>query len=651
MGKRITTLVGNVLTGGDSVPLNPVTRTIATALALPLAIFQFWLAFVGIVTPIQLGLFFMIPMLIVACLTTSGVTGVQKTGWFEIVMAVSVALAGGYLMIESPRLGTWMLGISEFSMIELVAGAILIFVTLVMVKRRVGLGMLAVVLILMGYLAFGHLLSGFLYHREFTPADIIEQSIISVNGGLFGTPVAAAAVYVYLFVVFGKILQTSGGGQFFFDVAAIVAGRRVGGVAKVGVVSSGLFGMISGSPTSDVVTTGTITIPMMKRLGYPAHIAAAIETVACVGGSFLPPVMGAVVFILVEFTGIPYGDVVKASIAIALIYYFTLYLQVHHFSAKHGFGQIDEDKIPTFFKVMRTGWVYVLPMIVLVYLIESGFTPQYSVAIAIAGTVVLSWFNPERDYRLGPVRLVNLVTDAAVMMAPLVAAVAAAGLVEQVLNVTGLGSKISYEMFEMAGGMPILILILAALVTIIFGMGMPVPAVYALAAILLAPGLIQAGFGVLQAHLFLVWFAVASHLTPPVAVCAYVAATIAEAPPMKTSVTASRLGIVVFLIPFAFMLRPGLIMQADVATIVVDLLMTTAAMFTLAAASMGYFTSSIAGWLRVVLMVLAAVALFGVAVPVVSAVAAVLSLAVLGWHYFAKAGRVSSRDSLPSAAE
>lgn len=632
MAFKLQSVLGNLLAGGDSVPLNPRTRIIATVLAVPLAAFEFWLAFIGLVTPIQLGLIFLVPLMIIAFLTTSGVTGRNENSVFDIVGAILVAVAGSYLLWESPRFGNWILGISRFNLLDQVAGVVMILATLIILKRRVGPGMLAVVLILMAYLIFGHLLEGFLYHRHFSIREIIEQSIISPNGGLFGTPVAAAAVYVYLFVVFGKILQTSGGGQFFFDLAALVAGRRVGGVAKVSVVSSGLFGMISGSPTSDVVTTGTITIPMMKRMGYPAHIASAIETVASVGGSFLPPVMGAVVFILVEFTGIPYGEVISASVITALIYYFAIYLQVHQYSAGHGIGYLDADDIPSAKSVLLHGWIYILPMVVLIVMIERGYTPQYSVALAIISTTVLSWLHRNREYRIGVRALVSTVTDAAVVLAPLVAAVAGAGLVEQVLNVTGIGSKISYQMFEVADGQPVLILLFAAFVTIVFGMGMPVPAVYALAAILLAPGMVQAGFDLLAAHLFLVWFSVASHLTPPIAVAAYVAAAIGGAPPMTVSVWASRLGLVAYLLPFTFMLRPGLLLVGTPLEILFDSAIAMAAVTLLVAASIGYFAAPVTGWRRPVLIVLGLTAALLTTLPWLAVCAAVAGVGLLWWN-------------------
>ena len=265
-------------------------------------------------------------------------------------------------------------------------------------------------------------------------------------------------------------------------------------------------------------------------------------------------------------------------------------------------------------------------------MIEQDFTPQYSVTLATIVTIVLSWFNKNLEFRIGPAKLVTTLTDAATMLAPLIAAVAGAGLVEQVLNVTGLGSKISFEMFALAQGNAVLIMLFAALVTIIFGMGMPVPAVYALAAILLAPGMISAGFDVLPAHLFLVWFAVASHLTPPVAVAAYVAATIANAGPMRVSVWAARLGMLAFMLPFAFMLRPGLLVEGDLLTVITDTLLTTVAITLLAATQIAYFNAPVAAWLRLVLLAAGMVTMFAVAVPALAWAAGLLGLLLLWWN-------------------
>ena len=624
----MTNVFAALLSSGRGVPFTPTTRIVAVILTLPLAAFQVWLALWGVLTPIQIGIVFMVPMLIIAALTSAPREDVTSVGWFEYAMAVAVAMAGAYLLTQSVRFSTWILGMSRFGMADLASGAIMMFVVLVIMKRRVGPGMTAIVLLLMAYLAFGHQLGGFLNHRQFSSAEIIEQAVISVNGGLFGSPVAAAALYVYLFVVFGKNLEASGGGRFFFDLAAALTGRLRGGVAKVAVVSSGLFGMISGSPTSDVVTTGSITIPMMKRLGYPPHVAAAIETVASVGGSFVPPIMGAVVFLMVEFTGIPYRTIVSNSIVLAMLYYVGVMLQVHFYSVRYDLGAF-EGTIPRMAQVLREGWVFLLPIATLVYVIETGRSPQFGAVVAIALVIGLSWFSRHRENRVGPRRIVDLLVESTAMMAPLIAAVAGAGLVELVLNVTGLGSKVSFVMFEFADGNKALILLLAAFVTIIFGMGMPVPAVYALAAILLAPGMTSAGFGMLEAHLFLVWFSVASHLTPPIAIAAYVAAAIASAPPLRTSIWAARFGLLVFLLPFAFVLRPGLVMQGDVVTILADVAITLAAMSFMAPAAIGFYGRALTGWQRAILLGCGLIALMAAPMPWLAWSSAGIGLIVL----------------------
>jgi TRAP-type uncharacterized transport system fused permease subunit len=266
---------------------------------------------------------------------------------------------------------------------------------------------------------------------------------------------------------------------------------------------------------------------------------------------------------------------------------------------------------------------------VLVYLIEAGWTPQRSVTVATGLTILLSWFNVERDFRIDGAKLIKAVVTATVMMAPLVAAVAGAGLVELSLNVTGLASKISQQIYIASSGYPVLVLIFSALITIVFGMGMPTPAVYALAAVLLAPALVQSGFGVLQSHMFLVWFSIASHITPPVAIAAYVASTIASAPPAQVSYSCVRLGFLAFLLPFVFAFRPGLMLDGTLLTICVDIVVTGVSVYILAGAFAGYVTAPLSAPFRWFLIVLAMIALFAWPFPVLSVGTAVAGLAAI----------------------
>lgn len=621
--------IKNVFVGAEKVPLSPLTRVIAISLAVPLALFQVWLALFANLPPSALGVAFLVPLYIIALLTTSGRNEVKAIGLWEYALAFLVALSGFYLLSQSERLSGWILGLSEFNIFDLASGVVLVFVTFVLMKRCVGLGITLVVAVLLSYALLGHLLPGLMFHRKFEFDEIIEQAVISANGGLFGTPIAAAAAYVYLFVVFGKLLEVSGGGQFFFNLASLVIGRKYGGVAKVSVFSSGLFGMISGSPTADIMTTGSVTVPMMKKSGYPPYMAAAIETVSSIGGSLLPPVMGAVVFILVEFTGIGYGEVVKSSIIVAALYYLAIYFQVHNYSMREQIGRIPEDKNVSVKKILITGWPYIIPLGTLVYMIEGGWTPQRAAATAIGLTIVLSWFNPERTFRIDPTKLLNAILQATVMMSPLVAAVAGAGLVELTLNVTGLASKISELLFVFSGGYSGLVLVVAAIITIVFGMGMPTPAVYALAAVLLAPAMIQSGFGELQSHLFLVWFSIASHITPPVAVAAYVAATVAGAGPTKVANTCVKLGLLAFLMPFVFAYRPGLLLDNSWPNILLDIGVTAASIYILSGALVGYALARLGKFVRLGLAALAMIALFSSMLPILSLAAVILGIAII----------------------
>lgn len=572
----------------EKAAATPPTRAIVSALNLGLATLAFWLTLVGDLPPIVLGLGFVGALFTIALIAMAETSTRGLRRWGRYGLAVLTAVCSLYFLLQGSRFAEWILGIDVFTRLDLVAGGVLIAVTFLLMKHYVGPGLTLVVAILFGYLLGGHLLPGILYHRPFPIAEVIEQSIISSNGGIFGTPVLAAVRYVYLFIIFGMLLEVAGGGHFFFNLAAMVTGRQAGGVAKMSVISSGMFGMISGSPTADILTTGSINIPMMKKAGYPPRLAGAIETVASVGGSLVPPVMGSVVFLLVEFTGIQYFSVIQASIALAALYYLGILWQVHHQSIRHQYGKLPEEHIASFVQVMRGGWPYVLSISLLVILIAQGYTPTYSVTLAMAALILSSWISPQPEYRLSPAKILRVVIRAGLMLAPLVAAVAGAGLVEEALNVTGLASKLSFLLVDISAGRSFFVLLAAAAVTILFGMGMPVTAVYTLAAVLLSPALLQAGFGLLPAHLFLVWFSVAAHVTPPIAVAAYVASTIARSPPMAVAVSACRMAFPVYVLPFAFVYRPGLLLDGSWMQIVIDITTALIGVYLLAAASVGF---------------------------------------------------------------
>ena len=463
-------------------------------------------------------------------------------------------------------------------------------------RRTVGIGLTALVLVFMAYNLFGHNFDGPLKHGYISPKHFLDVTIFTTDG-IFGAPVQVTATYAFVFVMFGTLLERAGGGVFFFDLAAALTGRQKGGPAKVAVVSSGLFGMLSGSPTADVVTTGSVTIPVMKRLGYSSKVAGGIEVAASTGGSILPPVMGAAVFIMAEFTGIPYVSIAFAALFSAILYYVSVFLQVDLLSRRTGAGEMDPDSLPHATDVLKKGWLYIIPLGVLTGALVLHYTPTY---VALYGTLALLavWMIRWNSFSIK--KLYDGIGQTTVSMVAVTGACAAAGLVVGGITMTGLAGKVSELIVLVSGANETLTLVIAAVTTIILGMGMPTPAAYALSAALVAPTLIGAfGQSMLQAHLFLLYFSVLSAMTPPVAVAAYAASAIADANPVKIALSACKFALAAFFLPFGFIYAPGILMQGDFLQTLVDCLRMLVAVVGLAVAAEGYFRAPMNLFVRI----------------------------------------------------
>lgn len=474
----------------------------------------------------------------------------------------------------------------------------ILFLSLEAARRTVGLGLTILVMGFMAYNLLGHSLEGPLKHGYISLSHFLDITIFTTDG-VFGAPVQVTATYAFLFVMFGTLLEKAGGGAFFFDIAAALTGRQKGGPAKVAVVSSGLFGMISGSPTADVVTTGSVTIPVMRRLGYPSTVAAGIEVAASTGGSILPPVMGAAVFIMAEFTGIPYVTIVVAALVSALLYYISVFLQVDLRSRKLDVGEMDPDDIPRPLPVLREGWLFLVPLCVLTGALVAHFTPTY---VAVYGLIalILVWVLRWNTFSLR--KLYEAVGQTTVSMVAVTGACAAAGMVIGGITMTGLAGKVSELLVLIAGANDFYTLLIAALMTIILGMGMPTPAAYALSAALIAPTLVGVyGHSLLQAHLFLLYFSVLSAMTPPVAVAAYAASAIADANPVAIAITACKFAVSAFVLPFGFIYAPGILLEGSVIQISFDCGRALIAVLALATAAEGYYRAPLTIWVRLLL--------------------------------------------------
>ena len=510
----------------------------------------------------------------------------RKGSWFGwCAAALSLALAV-YFMVRDPYYETRLPMVDPLTLADQVAGVLAVVLILEATRRVIGFTLVVVVAVFLAYGVFGQYIQGPFYHRALSLQEMLDQLIFTTNG-VFGSALHVAAFLVFVFVTFGALLDRCGGGDFFFDLANSLVGRQVGGPAKVAVVSSGLYGSISGSPTADVVTTGAFTIPMMIRTGLSPVYAAAVEATASTGGALLPPVMGTAAFLMSDFTGIPYGTIAISAVAPALLYYLSIFLAVHGHAHITGLKPSATADTPRFLSVLRRDWYYFVPIAILIWFVLAYDRAVFSAALALAALVPITLWRTRSPGKTVKA-ILSAFDDALRRMTGIGVACAVAGLVVGTLAMTDLTGKISSAMFVLAKGNEALTLIIATVVVIVLGMGMPTPAVYALSAVLAAPALLALNVPMLPAHLFIVYFASMSAITPPVAVAAFAASTIARANPMAIGLLCCRLAMIAFIIPYVFIYHPGLLLIGSAQTIVLDLASATLAVIALVAATEGY---------------------------------------------------------------
>lgn len=535
----------------------------------------------------------------------------QRINKIDLALAVLAALTGGYFLWQSETIEQRIALLTPLTHLDVAAGLSVTLLTLEAMRRTVGLGLTSIVVLFIAYNLFGHALPGALGHGYISLHHFLDITIFTTDG-LFGVPLRVAGTYVFLFVLFGTILAKTGGSEFFFQLAASISGKQKGGPAKVAVVSSGLYGTISGSPTSDVVTTGSITIPMMERAGYRPHIAAAVEVASSTGGSLLPPVMGSAAFIMAEYTGIPYREIVIAGVLPALLYYLAVFLQVDLRARKLNLPPIASSEIKPLLDTFRRGGLFVVPLVAVTWALLDGYTPTFSAIFGvIASASVGILYNltkvdvkRQQGAQLAALgnKTLDLLAETAQRMIAVSGACAAAGLVIGGITMTGLAGKFSSLVFLITGESAFLSLFFAGALTIILGLGMPTPSAYILAAVLVAPILAELGFMTIAAHMFLLYFAVMSALTPPVAVAAYAASAIANANPLRIAGSATRMAAAAFVLPFFFVYNPGLLMQGSWLEVLSAVLIAIFAIILFAAAFEGYFRRNLRSWERIMLV-------------------------------------------------
>jgi TRAP transporter 4TM/12TM fusion protein len=528
----------------------------------------------------------------------------DRVPWYDWCAALASAVVGGYVTLFYPRLlFTSALATPD----KYLLGALSLLLLIEATRRLVGGTLLVILLGFLAYAATAGHWPGVLQGNQATPQRLLIYLYLDTNS-LLGIPLAVAATIVLAYVLLGQMLYVSGGGTFFTDLASAAMGRFRGGPAKIAVVGSSLFGMISGSAVSNVMTVGIITIPLMKKNGYPKEIAGAIEAVGSTGGQLMPPVMGASAFVMAELLEISYGRVALAAAIPAVLYYLLLFVQVDLEAAKRGIAGLPRQELPRVGAVLRRGWPFVLPIAVLIVALFWLNFSAGKAGMAGVGTVALIMLlrpasRPDRR------ALLNILVGAGRGMLDVTLLCGLAGVIIGVLNITGLGFGISLLLVKVGGSSLFALLLMTAGVSIILGMGMPTVSVYLLLAVLIGPALIKLGLDPISAHLFLQYYGMMSMITPPVALAAYAAASLAGSDAFRTGWTAVRLGAMAFVAPFIFIYAPELLLEGRWFNILMVVTSTALGAFMMGVGMVGYYRRPVP-LLRRGLLLLAALGLF-----------------------------------------
>jgi TRAP transporter 4TM/12TM fusion protein len=519
----------------------------------------------------------------------------------DAFLAVFTFAIGIYLILNFQRFSTRIPFVHSATAWDIFLGISLVILLLEACRRTVGLSLTVIAILFIVYGFAGKYMPGLLAHRGLSVERFVDLQVLSPNG-IFGLPIGVSAELVFYFILFGAFLERSGGGELFSDLAYSVTGRFRGGAAKTSVVSSALYGTISGSAVANVVVDGMITIPLMKRSGFNPAFASAVEAVASTGGQIMPPVMGAAAFILAQIVGVSYWEVAIAAAIPACLYYVALYFAIDFESVKRGLLGLSKAELPDVKTGLKLRIHLLIPLAIMVYYIVSGeVTPVTAAFRAILVTVAVSFLR--KATRMGPQRLLAALEKGGKEAGSVAVPCAVAGVVIGVVINSGLGLKFTDLMIYFSGGVLIITLILVMVAVIILGMGMPTSAAYLLAAILMAPALINLGVAPLAAHMFIFYFAVISMITPPVALAAYAAASIGEADLWETGIAAFKIAIPGFLIPFIFVYDNGLLLKGPWVEIVWRTLITIIGIIGLAGSIMGYYARRTTLFDRVLLFI------------------------------------------------
>jgi len=582
--------------------LTGIQKRIVIVLTVGVSLFHLYTAATGVLEPrLQRGfhLLFLMPLAFLM-FPMAKRSPADRVPWYDWIWALLSMLPSLYVILNKDQLNERWEGATEVTTLEIWIGVVVVISLVEAVRRSTAPALAGLMVLALFHLVFGHHLPGFLYHKEFSLDWLIETCFLLDDEGIYGSLTGVSSVFVALFVIFGAFIHGLGLGQYFIDLACRVAGRSAGGPAKVAVISSAFFGTISGAAAANVFATGTFSIPLMKRIGYRAQFAGAVEAAASTGGQLMPPIMGAAAFLMAQITQIPYITICKAALPAAVMYFFCVGAMVHYEALKYNLQTMDVLDTVSAKELFRDSYLF-LPIVALLALMLIGYSPFMGAFVGTLVAVGISIFDRKRW--MTPKKIFEALDRGGRNLIMIGCACAGAGLIISVVVNTGLGLQFSNLVISASKGVYLIALFFIMISAIILGMGLPATAAYVLAVSVGGPTLIEMGGDVLQVHLFVFYFAIMACVTPPVALGAYAGASLAKTDPLKTGFEASRIAVAGYIIPYMLIYNQGIMLRGSFGEIVLTILAALVAIYLVVLGFEGWMLTALKMVERIVLVV------------------------------------------------
>ena len=526
----------------------------------------------------------------------------NKIKWYDYLWLISSITIVGYHILNFETL---LFRAGAYTKLDFVISVLAVATVIEATRRVAGPILITVSSTFLAYALFGNHISGFFAHQGYSLKRVATYAWLSTES-ILGIPIMVSATFIFLFLLFANYLKKTGIGDWLTNLALALAGHKTGGPAKAAIVASATQGTISGSSVANTVGTGSVTIPLMKNIGYRAEFSAAVEAAASTGGQLMPPVMGAAAFIMTEFTDLPYATIALSATIPAILYFTGIFIMVHLEAKKTGLEGIPKSQLPRAKTLLKEKWFLATPIFVIVGFLVEGYTPSYAALFGIISAVLIGLINGKVDdeVEFGLREIIKGLEEGAKSALPVVMACASAGIIVGVVTLTGLGIKLSHGILTLSGGNIYLTMFLTMLTSIVLGMGMPTTANYIVQATIAAPVLVEVGIPIMAAHLFVFYFGIVADITPPVALAAFAGSGIADSNPFKTGVEAARLAFAAYLVPYIFATSPVLVLvDATPAKLILALITALIGMYGLAGAVSGYFRTPARAWERILLAI------------------------------------------------